>query len=75
MQTIQSLELSLLRLYIVNAIKTGHREKALEFFKSFISALFFISSCISVGIAAVVCIEYATLVDCLDPTHLCTPTS
>lgn len=36
-QTIQKLELSLLRLYVVNAIKTGHREKAVDFFKSFIS--------------------------------------
>ncbi|KAE8875611.1 hypothetical protein PF005_g16501 [Phytophthora fragariae] len=31
--TLQQLETSLLRLYVVNAIKTGHREKAAEFFQ------------------------------------------
>ncbi|DBA04880.1 TPA: hypothetical protein N0F65_006882 [Lagenidium giganteum] len=35
--TIHRLEVSLQRLYVVNAIKTGHREKAIEFFKIFIS--------------------------------------
>ncbi|KAG7401303.1 WD repeat-containing protein 91 [Phytophthora boehmeriae] len=31
--TLQQLETSLLRLYVVNAIKSGHREKAAEFFQ------------------------------------------
>lgn len=31
--TIQQLETSLLRLYVVNAVKCGHREKAAEFFQ------------------------------------------
>ncbi|POM63529.1 WD repeat-containing protein 91 [Phytophthora palmivora] len=31
--TLQQLETSLLRLYVVNAVKTGHREKAAEFFQ------------------------------------------
>lgn len=38
-QTVYKLEIALLRLYVVNAVKTGHREKAVEFFKSFISFL------------------------------------
>lgn len=33
------LETSLLRLYVVNAVKTGHREKAAEFFKRFANRL------------------------------------
>ncbi|GMF57470.1 unnamed protein product [Phytophthora fragariaefolia] len=32
-RTLQQLETSLLRLYVVNAVKTGHREKAAEFFQ------------------------------------------
>lgn len=36
-QTVHKLEVALLRLYVVNAVKTGHREKAVEFFKGFIS--------------------------------------
>ncbi|KAL4085969.1 hypothetical protein PRIC1_014593 [Phytophthora ramorum] len=31
--TLQQLETSLLRLYVINAVKTGHREKAAEFFQ------------------------------------------
>ncbi|ETP52368.1 hypothetical protein F442_02606 [Phytophthora nicotianae P10297] len=31
--TLQQLETSLLRLYVVNAVKSGHREKAAEFFQ------------------------------------------
>ncbi|GMF23348.1 unnamed protein product [Phytophthora lilii] len=32
-KTLQQLETSLLRLYVVNAVKSGHREKAAEFFQ------------------------------------------
>jgi len=39
MQTLQQLETSLLRLYVVNAVKSGHREKAAEFFQLYADKL------------------------------------
>ncbi|CAH0474862.1 unnamed protein product [Peronospora belbahrii] len=37
--TLQQLETSLLRLYVVNAVKCGHREKATEFFQMYADKL------------------------------------
>ncbi|KAL3656237.1 hypothetical protein V7S43_018938 [Phytophthora oleae] len=37
--TLQQLEMSLLRLYVVNAVKCGHREKAAEFFQLYADKL------------------------------------
>ncbi|TYZ65009.1 hypothetical protein PybrP1_004107 [[Pythium] brassicae (nom. inval.)] len=42
-QSVQALETSLLRLYVVNAVKSGRREKATEFFQSLISSLSILS--------------------------------
>ncbi|CEG35528.1 Uncharacterized conserved protein [Plasmopara halstedii] len=37
--TLQQLETSLLRLYVINAVKNGHREKAVEFFQFYADEL------------------------------------
>lgn len=50
-QTVHKLEIALLRLYVVNTVKTGHREKAVEFFKSFISFSVCCAACISVSLS------------------------